>query len=115
MELIQLQKGHIITIKPCDKGAGIIVCNFEDYVNSCYQHLNSKQKQADGSEKPFYSMVDLKYLETATKDIKAIFKEGYDKGYIDKGEFQAMDPEGCGTGRLYQLFHQAATPLPPQS
>ena len=33
-DLIQLQKGQIITIKPCDKGAGIIICNFGDYIDS---------------------------------------------------------------------------------
>jgi non-homologous end joining protein Ku len=40
--LITLQKERIIIIKPCDKGAGIIVCNYGDYVKSCQEHLASK-------------------------------------------------------------------------
>ena len=41
-QLIQLQKDRVITIKPCDKGAGVIILDFEDYMNSCYKHLESE-------------------------------------------------------------------------
>ncbi len=34
-ELTKLQKECKIIIKPCDKGAGIIVCDFEKYVKAC--------------------------------------------------------------------------------
>ena len=44
-ELIRLQRERIITIKPCDKGAGILILNFKDYMHSCYQHLLSKQNE----------------------------------------------------------------------
>jgi hypothetical protein len=33
--LIKLQKECQIVIKPCDKGAGIIICNYNDNVTSC--------------------------------------------------------------------------------
>ena len=47
--LTDLQKERIITIKPADKGAGIVILNFEDYIESCNNHLTSKQNQPDGS------------------------------------------------------------------
>jgi hypothetical protein len=39
--LINLQKTCQIVIKPCDKGAGIFVCDFKDYVKHCENHLTS--------------------------------------------------------------------------
>ena len=47
--LISLQKQKKIVIKPCDKGAGIIVLNHKDYIESCVNHLNSKLTLTDGS------------------------------------------------------------------
>ena len=41
-ELIRLQRERVIIIKPYDKGAGIMVLNFKDYMSSCYEHLLSK-------------------------------------------------------------------------
>ena len=39
--LIKLQRESNIVIKPCDKGAGISICNYNDYKNSCEKHLAS--------------------------------------------------------------------------
>ena len=33
-QLIQLQKDRVITVKPCDKGAGIILLDFDEYMRS---------------------------------------------------------------------------------
>jgi hypothetical protein len=41
-QLIKLQKECQIVIKPCDKGAGIIICNYNDYISSCEKDLASK-------------------------------------------------------------------------
>ena len=38
-ELIKVQKERVIIIKAADKGAGIIILDFKEYVNSCYDHL----------------------------------------------------------------------------
>ena len=38
--LLQLQKNSIIVIKPCDKEAGTIICDFEKYNKSCLDHLD---------------------------------------------------------------------------
>ena len=40
-DLINLQKNKIIVIKPCDKGAGIIILDYPVYMRACYQHLSS--------------------------------------------------------------------------
>ena len=47
--LIDMQKSKLITIKPADKGAGIVILNFEDYLESCQNHLEAKQTQPDGT------------------------------------------------------------------
>ena len=46
-KLIELQKTCQIIIKPCDKGAGIIVCDYVDYAESCSNHLNSKAENGE--------------------------------------------------------------------
>ena len=51
-ELVRLQKERLITIKECDKGAGVMILNFTDYISACYEHLTSQQQQEDGSYKP---------------------------------------------------------------
>ena len=62
-QLISMQKDQIITIKPCDKGAGIIILNFEEYIRACQAHLSDEQIQSDGSRKPFYQTVGEDALE----------------------------------------------------
>ena len=42
-ELIKLQRERKIIIKPCDKGAGILILDFKEYMRSCYEHLLSTQ------------------------------------------------------------------------
>ena len=33
--LIELQKQQVITVKPCNKEAGIIMLDFQEYVKAC--------------------------------------------------------------------------------
>ena len=40
-ELIRLQRDIFITIKAADKGEGIVILNFNDYMKACYNHLLS--------------------------------------------------------------------------
>ena len=76
-ELIQLQKDRKICIKPADKGAGIIVLSFEAYMSSCYKHLNSVQKQKDGTYKRYYEPVeDPGLVDDVRKLIEDIIQEG---------------------------------------
>ena len=48
-ELIKLQRDRVITIKPCDKGAGVIILDFDEYLKSCEKRLSLEQRQADGT------------------------------------------------------------------
>jgi hypothetical protein len=41
-DLINLQKNKKIVIKACNKGAGILILDFNDYLKACYQHLTSE-------------------------------------------------------------------------
>ena len=95
-ELIELQRNRIITIKPCDKGAGIIILDFEAYLQSCDQHLDSKQLQIDGTSKPYYQKVTDDSLSLAKEKIIHLIEEGIDNEYISKVEFEAMNPTDKG-------------------
>ena len=53
-QLIDMQKSKQITIKPADKGAGIVILNFEGYLKSCEDHLKAKQPQPDGTFLDYY-------------------------------------------------------------
>ena len=95
-ELIRLQRERIITIKPCDKGAGIIILNFEDYLKSCTDHLNSKQ---DG--KPYYQKVDQSKLEQTKKEIKVVLNQALENQIITQSEYNAMNPDDKTAGKFY--------------
>ena len=88
--LIKFQKDRQITVKKCDKGAGTIVLNFNDYMNSCYEHLNSEMPQLNGLKTNYYKKVDESILLEAKSKINSILEEGFDIGIIKKEEFHAM-------------------------
>jgi hypothetical protein len=71
-DLINLQKDRKIVIKACDKGAGIIILNFNEYVKACYEHLLSET--IDGQR--YYSEVNELEIEKARGEIDNILKEG---------------------------------------
>ena len=104
-ELQQLQRDRVITIKPCDKGAGVIILSFDAYYNSCTKHLNSVQRQPDGSYKKYYQpLTDLDQIEDTRELIRSIIKEGLDKQYLTKDEAEAMCPDDKGVSKFYELF-----------
>ena len=65
-------------INACDKGAGIKVLNFCDYLDSCLNHLKSQQKQPDGTYKNYYSEVDENDLKDAKNKIKDTLQTALD-------------------------------------
>ena len=87
-ELIKLQRDRLITIKPCDKGAGLIILNFCDYMTVCYTHLEATQ-----NSKPQYSKVNDDAFDKAKGDINMLLEEGLDHEYLTSNEFKAMKPE----------------------
>ena len=46
-ELIRLQRDRVITIKSCDKGAGLIILDFNEYINACESHLESQTENGE--------------------------------------------------------------------
>ena len=117
-ELINLQKKRILTIQKVDKGGGIILLDTPEYIRSCYEHLNKKYTNPDGSESHYYEQVDETLLETAKSEIKSVLKEAFDNDIITKQDFEAMDPSDKTPARYYQLFkmHKPHTPgsAPPE-
>ena len=101
--LIELQKQCKIIIKPCDKGAGIIICDFDKYLDSCYEHLSSKITIND-QEQPYYQKITLSDLQKAKDKIETILKKGHQEKFITKSELDAMLPSEKGPGKFYQLF-----------
>ena len=64
------QRESTIVIKPCDKGAGISICNYNDYKNSCEQHLASVTE----TNQPKYREVTSDLLDSAKTQIKIPLK-----------------------------------------
>ena len=100
IELKKLQKDRQIIIKQCDKGAGIIILPFNEYLRACYEHLTSEQTPG----KPFYSPVNDIDLEKLKVDITKLLQKGLEHKIITNDEFTAMNPEGKGAGRFYCNF-----------
>ena len=104
-DLIKLQRERIITIKACDKGAGLIILDFNTYMRACYDHLLSKQPNQTGPEpQSYYKKQDEFALERAKKHIENVLKEALNEGIIDKAEFSAMNPEDKTPSKFYCNF-----------
>ena len=117
--LIQLQRDRIITIKPCDKGAGVIILDFEEYVNVCNEHLNSLQENPNDEMKPFYHKIDSSQLDEAKIKIKHVLEEALDNKVITNTEYEAMNPENKNPGKFYCTFkvhkdHEEGRAPPPR-
>ena len=59
-EFIRLQKQRIIIIKAADKGAGIVILNFTDYMKACYDHLLSSlpTKSCEEESELYYKAIN---------------------------------------------------------
>ena len=45
-------------VKACDKGAGIIILDFNNYLKACYDHLLEKQTYKEDQESNYYVEVN---------------------------------------------------------
>ena len=106
----------MITIKPCDKGAGIIILSFQAYMDSCYKHLNSVQLQPDGTYKRYYKPVEnLNILSEVKNNINTLLKEAHENKVINDDEKEAMEcDEEQGGGKFYCLYKVHKAHVAPQ-
>ena len=83
-KLIQLQRERKIIIKAADKGAGIVIVNFEDYMKSCYNHLLTSLPNQNSEEAPkmSYSPVNEFALEDAKTKIIEVLDEALEAKII---------------------------------
>jgi hypothetical protein len=102
--LINLQKQRKVVIKRCDKGAGIIILNFDEYLHACNAHLNSEIKHIDGSTSKYYMKVNEAALDKAKAELENVLQEALDNNLISKDEHEAMQPKDKGPGKFYCTF-----------
>ena len=100
LKLQTLQKERQIVIRACDKGAGVIILDFDEYLKACYDHLTSEV--APGQ--PYYSPVNDLEVERTKAKIIELLKEGLEKEIISKTEYEEMNPVETGPGRFYCNF-----------
>ena len=100
LELVQLQKERKLIIKVCDKGAGIIVLDFDSYMKACHDHL--KSKTPDGES--YYLPVNQSALNVANNKLSKLLQEGLENEYITKEEYDAMLGSNMNPGKFYSIF-----------
>ena len=118
-ELIKLQKDKIIVIKPCDKGAGIIILDYLVDMRACYEHLTTEKVMNNGDSKQYYLRVNEIELEKTKSKIRNIVQEGLDNKILSKEEYEAMLAEDKEAAKFYCTFkvhkdHQPMTAPPPR-
>ena len=79
-ELEKLQKEKHIVIKACDKGAGIIILDYNEYVKACYIHLTSSQSEGN----PYYTQVDALEVERSKAQIEYTLLEALKNNIISQ-------------------------------
>ena len=92
-ELIRLQKERKIMIKQCDKGAGVLIMEFDDYMNAAKEHLEETMEVKDRINKPYYERVNEGDLVKAKQKITELLQSGYFNEIISKQELEAMCPD----------------------
>ena len=104
LELIKLQKEGKIVIKPCDKGAGIIILNYSAYLEACINHLTSEFQNQNGSKSNYYVKVHSSRLMKVKERITEIFQEGYNNEILSKQEYETMLNLSDSPGKFYCTF-----------
>ena len=75
-------------------------------MESCYKHLNSVQKQEDGTYKRYYQPVDdPKMIDDVKDNINNILQEAHANKLISDDEKEAMEAKSDqGVGKFYTLY-----------
>ena len=109
----KLQRERKIIIRACDKGAGGMILDFNEYLKACYLHLTSELTPGQ----PYYTPENEFAVERAKVQINSILKEGLDNNLLTKHEADAMNPDDKEAGRFYcnfkvQKYHTPMTAPP---
>ena len=86
-QLVKLQRNCIIVIKPCDKGAGIIVCDYAKYIASCEKELNSTTKNGEH----YYTTISQKDFDKAKSDINETLNKAFEAKHITKSPLSTTE------------------------
>jgi hypothetical protein len=118
-ELINLQKNKIVVIKPCDKGAGIIILDYPVYMKACYEHLTTVKILDDGINKEYYSRANEIDLEQTKSKIRSLVQEGLENDILTDEEYNAMLADDKDAAKFYCTFkvhkkHEPMTAPPPR-
>ena len=118
-ELIQLQKEKVIVIKPCDKGAGMIILDYPVYMRACYEHLMSEKVMENGVSRNYYCRVDEMELERTKSKIKHLVQDGFENEILSEEEYNAMIADDKDAAKFYCTFkvhkkHEPMTAPPPR-
>ena len=115
-ELIQLQREKKIVIKKCDKGAGVIILDFDDYMKAAQKHLSATNETENGEQIPFYTKVQPEAVEEVANKIDNIIKEAVDNYILTSEEAEAMSAGEKSVGKFYMNFkvHKPHDKVPPE-
>ena len=92
LELIRLQRNREISIKQCDKGAGIIILDFKKYMKASYEHLLSTNQNGEH----YYTQIEEIELQRSQMKIDRVLKKGLENNFITKDEFREMSSDDKG-------------------
>ena len=106
-------------IKPCDKGAGIMILDYLVYMRACYEHLMLEKILSDGESKKYYCRVDNMELDYTKVKIRNLVQEGLDNDILSKEEYTAMLADEKEAAKFYRTFkvhkkHEPMTAPPPR-
>ena len=102
-------------LKQCDKGAGLVILNFQDYMKSAEEHLAETMESEEGIQKPYYKEVIEADFDKAKNNILSLLQSDYDNEIISKDEFEAMCPDSKTASKFYCNFkiHKPHNHIPP--
>ena len=93
-------KEQVIVIKPCDKGGGVIISDFEKYRESCLTHLKSKT----ATSLPYYKQIPETAIKPMIKNIDKNLNAAFKAGFITEDERKSMSAKEKGPGCFCNLF-----------
>ncbi|KAJ1130815.1 hypothetical protein NDU88_009162 [Pleurodeles waltl] len=103
--LQNLQKDKTTTVKPCDKGGGIVLLDTEVYKYKIQTMLNDLQ---------YYQKTNTNWQQRVKREIAQITNEAYDSGLICHQELQYLNPVKTRTPVFYGVpkIHKNLTDPP---